>query len=101
MGATIGPVIAGRLAQRTHVGALRADKSPRARRTKGAGTGDRDPSLRVRLRLGDVLLAAFALLLVLALLYRAENNPRARARAATPVVHPERVKAHPWPRPVA
>jgi hypothetical protein len=100
MGATIRPVIAGRLAQRTHVGALRADKSPRAR-AKGAGTGDRDSSHRVRQRLGDVLLAAFALLLVLALLYRAENNPRARARAATPVVHPERVKAHPWPRPVA
>jgi hypothetical protein len=48
-----------------------------------------------------VLLATFALLLVLALLNSAEIKSDARARTAAPVVHPEPVKAHPWPRPVA
>jgi hypothetical protein len=54
-----------------------------------------------RPRLGDALLGAFAVLLVMAIMHRAESYADTRADAKTPVVHHRPAKVPQWPHRVA
>jgi hypothetical protein len=57
--------------------------------------------MKLHLRLGDALLLAFALLLVLAVAHRAQTYAHPSTGTKTPVQHPGASKAPRWPHRVA
>jgi hypothetical protein len=57
--------------------------------------------MKFHLRIGDALLLAFALLLVLAVVHTAQVHSHVVTPVRTPVEHPDPSKAAQWPHRVA